>query len=116
MNIGRQLLSTIGDQIESLENLGFVASTIVMSMHEYQQLMEHLAAQAGLDHMEAQVRLLNCDIVVVTAPNMVEVVPDVREMWERGDEFLAQNAASETSEARRVIIPGTSGVESFEII
>lgn len=118
--MSRKLLSTIDDQIEGLENRGFLPAVIVISLTEYQELVQYLASRDGHEHVEAHTHYKKCLLVAITTPDIIEVVPDIREMWERGEEFLPptrMDSSSALAQGRsQGNHPGATEPEEFNII
>lgn len=84
----KKILRTMEDQFEALQDAGLQPKLAVLSLPHYQGLMAYLAGEAGLDHMEAQSEWRSCRLVAVAGEGVVDVVPDVQDIWEQPEAFL----------------------------
>ncbi len=88
-NAVRKLLRRLEDGIEAMEDAGLTPKIIVLGLDGYQALMAHLAAEEGLDHIEARSEWKRCQLVAVAAEGVAEVTGDVQDLWEAPEAFLS---------------------------
>ncbi len=84
----KKLLRTLDEQFEALQDAGLQPKVAVLSLSLYQGLMAYLAGEAGLDHMEAHSEWRNCRLVAVATEGVIDLVPDVQDIWEHPESFL----------------------------
>lgn len=86
-----KLMRRLEDSIEAMQDAGLTPKIIVLSLDAYQGLMAHLAAEEGLDHIEARSEWRRCQLVAVAAEGVAEVTGDVQDIWEAPEAFLASH-------------------------
>ncbi len=84
----KKILHTLDEQFEALQDAGLQPRVAVLSLSHYQGLMAYLAGEAGLDHMEAHAEWRNCRLVAIATEGVIDVVPDVQDLWEQPESFL----------------------------
>lgn len=84
----KKIIQTMDEQFEALQDVGLQPRVAVLSLGHYQALMAYLAGEAGLEHMEAHAEWRNCRLVAVATEGVIDVVPDVQDLWEQPESFL----------------------------
>lgn len=85
----RKLVRRLEEGIEAMEDVGLTPKVIVLGLDGYQALMAHLAAEEGLEHIEARSEWRRCQLVAVAAEGVAEVTGDVQDIWEAPEAFLS---------------------------
>ncbi len=84
----KKILRTLDEQFEVLQDAGLQPKVAVLSLSHYQALMAYLAGEAGLEHMEAHSEWRNCRLVAIATEDVIDLVPDVQDIWEQPESFL----------------------------
>lgn len=95
----KKILHTLEEQFEALQDAGLQPRVAVLSLSHYQALMAYLAGEAGLEHMEAHAEWRNCRLVAIATEGVIDLVPDVQDIWEQPEAFLRARGLDTPGEA-----------------
>jgi hypothetical protein len=83
----QKIESLIKAGVDRVVEMGLTPGFVVLSLENYQKYLVELAAASKRDHLEAVDRYGAAQIVAIPGENVVEVVPQVLEMWEESEQF-----------------------------